>query len=153
MPIISPKQVVPGTNISAADVNTPINTIANLVNGNLDDDNIVDTYVSNQFANNTALNGSILPRHLAPTAKLYSIVKIGTFSYPALSANTYTPITVTDPDFKSTDIVLISSTSSSRISCTTITISNGSIIFQVGNTSATAGLANTVTYLVLRATS
>jgi hypothetical protein len=42
MAIISPKQVIPGSEIKASDINDPINTIADLVNGNLDGANIKD---------------------------------------------------------------------------------------------------------------
>jgi hypothetical protein len=46
MAIISPQQVVAGTEIQATDVNNPINTITNLVNGNLSSDNIAAGGVS-----------------------------------------------------------------------------------------------------------
>ena len=40
MGLISPQQISDGTTIDAADVNTPINTIANEFNGNIDSDNL-----------------------------------------------------------------------------------------------------------------
>lgn len=54
MPIISPKQVVPGNEIKASDVNDPINTIAGLVNGQLDNVNIATGGV---HSNNIAVGG------------------------------------------------------------------------------------------------
>jgi hypothetical protein len=40
MAIVSPAQIVDGTTIDAADVNNPINTLANEFNGNIDNNNI-----------------------------------------------------------------------------------------------------------------
>jgi hypothetical protein len=46
MAIISPRQVVPGNEIKASDVNDPVNTITTLVNGNLDQANLADGAVT-----------------------------------------------------------------------------------------------------------
>lgn len=46
MPTISPSQSSPGEEITAAKINNPVNTIANVINGNLDADNLADSAVS-----------------------------------------------------------------------------------------------------------
>ena len=64
MPIVNPTQVVAGTTIDASDVNTPIDQIANLVNGNLDSANIASldaTRLTGTIQPNNFGDGSILP--------------------------------------------------------------------------------------------
>ena len=61
MAIISPAQITDGTTIDAADVNNPINTIANEFNGNIDNNNIKVA---------AAIDGAKLADTSIPTAKL-----------------------------------------------------------------------------------
>lgn|SRR5574343_541462 len=42
MTLVNPTQVIPESEILSSDVNTPINQLANVINGNLDGDNIKD---------------------------------------------------------------------------------------------------------------
>lgn len=68
MGLISPQQISDGTTIDAADVNTPINTIANEVNGSLDANNLADDAVTTAKIADDAVTDAKRPRLLSARA-------------------------------------------------------------------------------------
>lgn len=58
MPTVNPSQAVAGDEITAAKINDPVNTLANAINGNLDQDNIKDSSVTTSKLANDSVTAS-----------------------------------------------------------------------------------------------
>jgi len=85
MPIVTPDQVLPDTEIRAENVNNPVNQIAELVNGRLDSANLADGAITSaKIANQAVTQGAIAPSAVA-TANLAD----GAVTLPKISIGSF----------------------------------------------------------------
>lgn len=81
MGIINPTYVNPGDEITADSVNNPIQTITNLVNGNIDSDNLKDDSITAPKIANEAITGEkIASKTVAQSNIDFSTLDFGNYS-------------------------------------------------------------------------
>jgi hypothetical protein len=75
MGLVSPTQSNPGDTIEAADVNTPVNELADAVNGNIDTENLADGAVTTPKLEDAAISTAKIADDAVTDAKLSGIDK------------------------------------------------------------------------------